>query len=395
MNHARDLATLRRRAVALLFIGMVSGLFAIAQTGKQNSPAQLPASPQVHSDRRVTFRFPNVGAATVQLNLDGHEEPLPLERNGTGTWSITVGPLAPEIYNYNFVADGVSLLDPSNTRSNPNLRWPSNYFEVSGPEPEMWDVQEVPHGVVHHHFYTSKIAGDQRDFYVYTPPDYDPKAHKKYPVLYLLHGYSDDASAWTAVGRANIILDNLIAQHKAKPMIVVMPLGYGVMQYVTGDRANYGSGLREKSIEIFTQSLLEEVIPQVQSQYRVSDNRKDRAIAGLSMGGAESLWVGLHNIDDFAWIGAFSAGGLDKDFDQGFPSLTAKSASPLKLLWIACGQDDRHVTRTPLITLNRQRVAWLRSKNIPVTFVETPGMHQWQVWRDNLIHFAPLLFQSK
>lgn len=383
-------------AIAALCLSIVPASSATAQqTEKRSAPAEVPPTPQVQPDRRVTFYFPDLGAHTVELSLDGYGRPLPLQQGSNGVWSVTAGPLEPAIYNYNFVVDGVSVLDPSNARTNPNLRWPSNYFEVPGAQPEPWDVQDVPHGVVHHLLYTSKVAGDRRDFYVYTPPGYDPRGNTLYPVLYLLHGYSDDASGWTTVGRANVILDNLIAEHKAQPMIVVMPLGYGVMQFVTGRGADYGSGLRQQSIELFTQTLLEEIIPQVQSQYRVSNNRKDRAIAGLSMGGAESLWAGLHNINEFAWIGAFSAGGMDKDFDQGFPSLTAKSASPLRLLWIACGKDDRYVTSTPLITLARERVTWLRSKNIPVTFVETPGMHEWPVWRNNLIQFASLLFQPK
>ncbi|MHB1857498.1 MAG: alpha/beta hydrolase, partial [Acidobacteriaceae bacterium] len=138
-----------------------------------------------------------------------------------------------------------------------------------------------------------------------------------------------------------------------------------------------------------------EVIPQVQSMYRVSDKREDRAIAGLSMGGAESLLTGLNHIDTFAWVGSFSAGGLGTDFAQDFPSLDAKNAARLRLLWIACGSDDRYTGRSPLITLNRQVVAWLRSKNIPVTFVETPGMHEWPVWRNNLIQFSQLLFQPR
>lgn len=133
----------------------------------------------------------------------------------------------------------------------------------------------------------------------------------------------------------------------------------------------------------------------MQSEYRVSTDREDRAIAGLSMGGAESLLTGLNHIDMFAWVGAFSAGGTGQDFAQDFPSLDATNAAQLRLLWIACGTNDRYVGKTPLITVNRNLVAWLRSKNIPVTFVQTPGMHEWPVWRNDLVHFAPLLFQPK
>lgn len=328
--------------------------------------------------------------------MDGHAGGLPMTKDDRGVWSITVPPLQPDLYDYLFVADGVGTLDPSNAKVNPNLRDPSNVFEVRGPQPELWDVQDVPHGVVHQHFYKSAIIGDQRDYFVYTPPSYNPRGHRKYPVLYLLHGYTDDARAWTVLGRANFILDNLIAEGKAKPMIVVMTLGYGAPEIVMGPRATFSSAaLRKKNVDLFTQALLQEVIPQVQSMYRASTKRDDRAIAGLSMGGAESLLTGLNHIDTFAWVGSFSAGGLDPDYAQDFPGLNATTAARLRLLWVACGKDDRYVGKTPLIAANRQFVAWLRSSNIPVTFVETPGMHEWPVWRKNLIQYSQLLFQPK
>ncbi|HZC43329.1 MAG TPA: alpha/beta hydrolase-fold protein [Acidobacteriaceae bacterium] len=372
-------------------------LGAPAQTLTDNQkPPQLPQTPEVHADHSVTFYFYDPGANQVELSMDGHARDQPMTKDDRGVWSITVPPLQPDLYDYLFVADGVATLDPSNAEVNPNLRDPSNVFEVRGTQPELWDVQYVPHGIVHHHFYKSVIIGDQRDYFVYTPPSYNPRGHQKYPVLYLLHGYTDDARAWTALGRANVILDNLIAERKAKPMIIVMPLGYGAPEIVMGPRASFNrAALREKNSDMFTQALLKEVIPQVQSMYSVSKKRDDRAIAGLSMGGAESLLTGLNHIDTFAWVGSFSAGGLNSDFAQDFPALNANSAARLRLLWIACGKDDRYVGKSPLITANRHFVAWLRSNNIPVIFVETSGMHEWPVWRKNLIQYSQLLFQPK
>lgn len=366
------------------------------QNASSRKPPQLPQTLEVHADHSVTFYFYDPGANQVELSMDGHAGFQLMTKDDRGVWSITVPPLRPDLYDYLFVADGVATLDPSNAEVNPNLRSPSNVFEVRGPQPELWDVQDVPHGIVHHHFYKSAIVSGQRDYFVYTPPSYEPRGHKKYPVLYLLHGYTDDARGWTALGRANVILDNLIAEGKAKPMIVVMPLGYGAPEIVMGPRASFnGAALRKKNYDLFTQALLTEVIPQVQSMYKASTKRDDRAIAGLSMGGAESLLTGLNHIDTFAWVGSFSAGGLDPDFAQDFPTLNATSAARLRLLWVACGKDDRNVGKTPLITANRQLVAWLRSNNIPVTFVETPGMHEWPVWRKNLIQYSQLLFQPK
>jgi enterochelin esterase family protein len=251
-----------------------------------------------------------------------------------------------------------------------------------------WELNDVSHGVVHHHFYRSAVANDERGYFVYTPPGYNPEAKNVYPVLYLLHGYSDDASGWTAVGRANVILDNLIAQGKAKPMIVVMPLGYGTMDMI---RMGWGvwrnTDVRDANFTKFREALLTEVMPKVESEYHVIKDRDSRAIAGLSMGGAESLLTGLNNLDRFAWIGAFSAGGLPDPFDKDFPSLDGRANQKLKVLWVACGTEDR------LITANRNFRDWLKQKGVQHTDIETPGMHTWMVWRRNLSEFAPLLFR--
>jgi enterochelin esterase family protein len=233
-------------------------------------------------------------------------------------------------------------------------------------------------------------VGDDRDFYVYTPPGYDPLAKRTYPVLYLLHGFSDDASGWTAVGRAHLILDHLIAQGKAQPMLMVMPLGYGAPEIVSrGFSAFRDVSLRQRNFDKFREALLREVIPQVERTYLVSKDRNSQAIAGLSMGGAESLLTGLNTLDRFAWVGAFSSGGLGEDFDKSFPALDSKANSQLRLLWIACGTSDH------LIDVNRKFREWLKSKGVQHTDVETPGAHTWMVWRRNLADFTPLLFRDK
>jgi enterochelin esterase family protein len=261
---------------------------------------------------------------------------------------------------------------------------------VPGPASLAWELSDVPRGAIHHHFYKSRIVGDDRDYYVYTPAAYSTAVKQPYPVLYLLHGYSDDASGWTAVGRAHVILDNLIAQGKAKPMLVVMPLGYGAPEIVSRQTTGIrDSNLRDRNMQKFREALLAEVIPQVESAYRVAKERKSRAIAGLSMGGAESLYTGLNSLDYFAWIGAFSSGGMGEDFAAAFPALDEKANKQLRLLWIACGTDDR------LIDANRKFREWLKSKKVEHTVIETAGAHTWMVWRRNLAVFAPLLFQSK
>jgi enterochelin esterase-like enzyme len=350
-------------------------------------PAAKIVSPEVQSDGHVTFRFYSPSATKVELDLEGARTHTAMQKDEQGIWGVTIGPLQPDFYGYSFIQDGVGLVDPSNSLMKPNLLTQESEVHVPGAGLP-WEVQNVPHGVVHHHFYHSKLANDDRDLYVYTPPDYDPHEKREYPVLYLLHGFSDDASGWTAVGRANVILDNLIAERKDKPMIVVMPFGYGDME-VIGQRSLHDRDLAWRNLSLFSNMLLDEVVPQVETWYRVKKDRESRAIAGLSMGGGESLLTGLNHLDQFAWIGAFSSGGgiAHREFDAEFPKVDGSANQKLKALWIACGTDD------DLIKLNRQLKSWLKDKGVQFTDVETPGMHTWMVWRRNLAAFAPLLFR--
>ena len=378
--------TLVQIAVALTGILVV---FAATMMPGSAQTTQALRSPEVHSDNRVTFRLRAPNAKEVILGREGAQR-LPMQRDEQGVWSVTTEPLEPDLYGYSFVADGVSLIDPSNSLMKPNLLNPQSVVHVPGPPSLPWEINNVPHGTIHHHFYKSGVVGDERDYYVYTPPGYNSAAKNLYPVLYLLHGFSDDASGWTAVGRAQVVLDNLIAQGKAKPMLVVTPLGYGAPEIVAPIPASARDPkLRQRNMEKFRDALLTEVIPEVEKVYRASRDRNSRAIAGLSMGGAESLYVGLNALNRFAWIGAFSSGGLGEDFSASFPALDAKANSQLHLLWIACGTEDR------LIDGSRKFRDWLKSKEIRHTGIETPGAHTWMVWRRNLASFVPLLFRAK
>lgn len=367
----------------LTLVLLASAILPIAAQQRQEPPPIH--SPEVHADGTVTFRFRDPNAKEVVLSREGGQR-VAMQKDEGGVWSVTAGPWEPDYYGYSFVADGVTYIDPVNHLMKPNLLHPQSVVHIPGASLP-WEIAEVPRGIVHHHFYHSAIVGDDRDFYVYTPPGYDA-SKQKYPVLYLLHGYSDDASGWTAVGHANVILDNLIAQGKAKPMIVVMPLGYGAPEIVspTGPTLR-DPALRERNYNRFRDALFNEVMPEVEKTYRVEANRESRAIAGLSMGGAESLYVGLNALDRFAWVGSFSAGGTGEDYTATFPHLDSNANKKLHLLWIACGTEDR------LITPNRKFRGWLKSKDVDFTPIETPGVHSWMVWRRNLAAFAPLLFQ--
>lgn len=358
--------------------------------------AQAPEPPirsvEVNPDHTITFRLREPAATKVEVSVDVLGPALAMQKDDAGVWSATTPVMQPEIYAYHFAVDGVTRLDATNPRMAPNLVNSSNLIEVPGDAPEMWDATNVPHGVVHHHTYNTAVVigreNNQSDYYVYTPPNYDPKAKKPYPVLYLLHGWSDDASGWTSVGQAHLILDNLLAQGKIKPMVVVMPLGYGDMAFVHDHGVWNQPETVEHNVSLFEKALLTEVMPQVEATYKVSRKREDRAIVGLSMGGLESLRIGLSHTDQFAWVGGFSSAVHSLDSLEAIKGLDPKTAN-LKTLWIACGVDDA------LITPNRSFIDFLKSKKMPVTQIETPGRHTWSVWRDNLIHFTPLLFAEK
>ncbi|HEX7423164.1 MAG TPA: alpha/beta hydrolase-fold protein [Terriglobales bacterium] len=387
---ARHLLPITKGIIALALIMPV--LMSVLAHGQETASFK---SNEVHPDGSITFRYKDPAAGKVLLNLEGAGKPLAMEKDSDGVWSVVTPPLPPEIYGYGFEVDGRSQLDPKNPVIKPNLIFFGNLVTVPGSVPQLWEPREVPHGVVHHHFYTSKVVNGlvdgQSEYYVYTPPSYDLKRTKPYPVLYLLHGWSDTAAGWTAVGQANFIFDNLIAEGKVKPMLVVMPLGYGDMKFVSSGFGVWDDdAVIDHNVALFSQALLTEVLPQVESGYHVSKNRNDRAITGLSMGGLESLTIGLTHPGQFGWVGGFSSasamGHLDKD--ERLATLSGKSAA-LHLLWVACGTED------DLITPNRKLIAWLKTRDVPLTAIETPGMHTWMVWRDNLAHFAPLLFQKK
>ncbi len=295
--------------------------------------------------------------------------------------------------------------DPSNRQAQTSFNGFETMFMVPG-SPAWLPAANVPRGAIARHAFHSAVADDDRDFFVYTPPGYDVRRSQPYPVLYLLHGLGDDAARWMNGGAANHILDNLIAQRKAVPMIVVAPLGYGTSTGPAGGRTL-------ENITGYTKILLEEVMPVVDKAYNVSSNREQRAIAGLSMGGAQSLYVGLNHLDKFAWIGAFSsapmvwaapaagrgagrgAGAAPQTMDEAvfaktFPALDTKANSRLRMLWIVCGTTDG------LIGVNRQFKGWLRSKDVQFTEQEVPDMgHVWPLWRQNLADMVPKLFQPR
>lgn len=349
-------------------------------------------STEIHPDRTITFRYKDEDAKQVTLVIRDLTKPIPMAKDAEGIWEATTQPLPPAIYNYYFDVNKQWRLDPANPHVAIKFQNVTNLLEVPGTAPELWDPMDVPHGEVHREFYTSHVVlhlpQNQSTYYVYTPSHYDPHAKTPYPVLYLLHGFNEGPYSWTDVGRANFILDNLIAQGKVKPMVVVMPLGYGDMDYVTTEEGRRDPTRAAEHYRRFQEALLTEVLPRVEAQYHVARDREHRAIAGLSMGGRESLTIGLTNPDKFAYVIGLSAAAQGIPSDPALANLNPKTEN-LRLLWVSCGREDS------LSEPNHKLAEWLKSKGMQVTYVQTPGVHSWIVWQDNLIHFAPLLFQAK
>jgi enterochelin esterase-like enzyme len=374
-------------------------------------------SPEVSTDGRVTFRL--YAPAAQQVTVTGINPHLELTKDEKGVWSGTTDVLKPDIYTYAFTVDGASVPDASNLFRKTSVTGTFQSTVLVGGPDVSWVTRQVPHGSVTHQFFHSGVIGDDRDFYVYTPPNFDPSGKTKYPVLYLLHGLGDNADAWTTIGRANVILDNLIADGKAKPMIMVNTLGYGIAD--PGDHFAEIIPNPNDNLGKFGASLISEVIRLVDKDYPTVKSREGRALSGLSMGGAETFYIGFNHIDQFAYLAGMSSafvmypgampatpapgpapagapgpGGrgaapppqIDPAiFAQVFPEFDAKQAGRLKLIYVACGTDDS------LIGVNRTFKQWLKGKDISYTDVETPGAHTWSVWRNNLTQVAPMLFK--
>lgn len=332
--------------------------------------------PRLLPDRRAGFQLQAPGAQKVQVMPGGGANgmgkgPFDMTRSEDGTWTATIGPVAPGFHYYWFLVDGVPANDPG---SETFFGWgkQSSALEVPDPALDFYDFQDVPHGDVHIHWYRSSVTGQPRRAFVYTPPAYDADARTRYPVLYLQHGAGESERGWTAQGHANFILDNLLAAKKALPMIVVMDNGY-----VTGGT--------------FEDVVLKDLIPEIDRAYRTQPDRVHRAIAGLSMGGGQAMNIGLGNPALFAWVGSFSGAGLSgRDLQTVYRGAFADKAAfneRTKLLWIGCGTEDN------LITGARTLHEALDQAGLTNTWWEGAGLHEWQVWRKHLNAFAPLLFR--
>jgi enterochelin esterase family protein len=336
-----------------------------------SGPPAPVVSPELQPDRKVTFRLRAPSARRVEVAGEIPGSPVAMSKDQEGVWSATIGPVAAELYGYSFVVDGVRMSDPSNGVTKPMRSPTTSVLEVPGGLIHDW--QDVPHGVVRLHDYVSKSLSKRRRVRVYTPPGYE-LSKERFPVLYLLHGSGDNEATWTELGRAHWIADNLIAQGKAKPVIIVMTDGHANPV----DRArNTGD---------FERDLLEDVTPLVEANYRVKKSAQDRAIAGLSMGAAQAMTVGLNHPDRFAWVTGMS--GLVRDPEQSLRRpLDAKLNEQLRLLWMPIGKDDF------LLKGAQEFHGALDAKGVKHQFTVTEGNHSWPVWRKYLAELLPRLFR--
>jgi enterochelin esterase family protein len=395
-----------RHGILVFLITAASSPFPI---GAQDRTPPPYASPEVTADRRLTLRLraPAAQKVTVSGELDGQVHAR--TRGDDGLWSVTIGPLAPDIYTYAFNVDGVTALDPRN----PNTKYGYGLFgavsivQIPGDGPQFYDVKPVPHGDVRIVPYVSKTLGVSRTVWVYTPPGYDRGS--RFPVLYLLHGAGDIESGWTMIGRANSIVDNLIAEGRARPMVIVMPLGHTIQSFWAGPSkqvpdpvasvmgrgslddviATMMSGDGKGGLSPFATDLLDDVLPLVERTFKVSRRPEDRAIAGLSMGGGQSINVSFNRPDLFRYVGLMSPAAsarvgefYGRVLEEGVPN------KQFRLFWIGVGKDDGLTgpgDRAFAEALTKYKVAH--------TFRVTEGRHEWTVWRHHLRELAPLLFR--
>jgi enterochelin esterase-like enzyme len=382
----------------------VTNAAAPAPRPQMRRPARI-VSPEILPDNKVTFRVYSKDATTVSVSGEwqaGYGGSENLVRNDTGMFTLTVGPLKPELYGYTFTIDGVRSIDPNNVQVRRDGVNYQSFFIVPGSESDLYfHKQDVAHGNIEKVWYKSDVLGFDRRVYVYTPPGYKGGT-QSYPVFYLLHGAGGDEDAWTNMGRTAQIMDNLIAQGKAKPMIVVMTNGNANQAGAQNEvpplavRGEQGMAAYTRLAGKFEEHLVKDVVPFIELNYRTLKGKDDRAIAGLSMGGGHTQTITNDNPGMFGYIGVFSMGIMnmgrqnpdaEKLDQERIAKLKALKNSGYKLYWIACGKDD--FLYQSVITLR----STLDKVGLKYIYRESTGGHTWANWRIYLSEFAPMLFR--
>jgi len=354
-------------------------------------------SPRVHADKKVTFSY--LAPSAKQVLLGGSQfgaAQVPMTKDSVGIWSVTVGPIQPDIYPYSFVVDGITVMDPANVDFFPNERFKASLVDIPGDTALIHSLKDVPHGTISYEYYPS-VEGSTGSLVVYTPPGYDKATSKSYPVFYLISGTTDTEEVFFKVGRTNLILDNLIAQGKAVPMIIVMPYGNPMARIAEQkgkakptDIVSRDGEDAIKRAKLFETDLITKVIPYVEKNYRVRKNRDSRAIGGFSRGGGQTLRTAFGNMDKFSWICCYSAYLSTPEMETSFKNVYANPESTnkeLKLLWVSVGKEDFLYKSTV------EFIDFLKSKNVNHRTLITPGGHTWMNVKNYVAQTAQLLFQ--
>lgn len=352
-------------------------IFVILVTCVTASAQRPPAisSPDVRKDKSITFRYYSRTAQRVYVSGEFLKAPVAMKRDTSGIWSVTVPPVQPDIYPYSFWVDSVQTADPNNTYIFANERFKRSIVDVPGDQPLIHSLQNVPHGKITYCYYKSSTLGTTRPLLVYTPPGFEHNGKKKYPVLYLIHGGSDTEETWTKVGRANLIADNLIAQGKAKPMIIVMPYG----------------NVRPKPTPDFTLDVINDIIPYVEANYPVLKDSKSRAVAGFSVGGGQTLNIGLTHTDKFGYVCSYAPFTATDEFKKNFSNWTPDAAAmnkQLKLFTISVGTEDF------LYESVKQNIAMFQEKKLKLETLIVPGGHTWMNCKLFLANSLQQLFKE-
>ena len=354
-------------------------------------PGSGIVSPEINPDHSVTFRLRAPKAVKVQVRGDFAARPCDMTEGEGGVWTFTTEPLEGELYSYNFVVDGQRTLDPSNVYMNRDVATWTNIFTLSAKQGDKgwyYEVHDVPHGTVSHVWYDSPTLGAKRRLTVYTPAGYEDSPKANYPVLYLLHGSGGDEDAWSDLGRTAQIMDNLIAEGKAKPMIVVMPNGVYFNQAAPGAAINMfqptmANSRSQSTIEV--EESFPDIMKFVESHYHVAKGAASTAVAGLSMGGRQSAMLSLHYPKTFGYVGMFSGTAT---VDDNEAALAALFAAKPKLFWVGVGKDDTGIRATSL-----KLKEYCDAHGYPMTYYESDGAHIWRNWRVYLTIFAQKLFK--
>ncbi len=372
-------------------------LFSVFSVNAQSPRGPRVKSPEIHTNNSVTFRLlaPEASKVTLSGNwMAGWGTQVELTKGDSGIWSVTTEILPAEFYTYTFYINGVKTLDPQNPQVVRDGTRFENAVIVPGKESEVYTVKNVPHGVLSKVWYPSPTLEKSRRMYVYTPPGY-AESTEKYPVFYLLHGAGGDEDAWTTLGRTPYILDNLIAEGKAKPMIVVMTNGNAWSSAAPGEepKAESTPDFSQMARGGFEKSLINDVIPFIEKNYRTLTNKNNRAIAGLSMGGMHTQTITNTNPDKFGYIGVMSMGLMNNsrwgnyNEEEHKKQIQTLKDSGIKLYWIGCGKED--FLYESVTNLRK----FYDNSGFKYEYLETPGGHTWTNWRIYLSELAPKLFR--